>query len=185
MKKAIVFFADGMEECEALIAVDILRRAKIDVTTVSINGGLSVTSSHNIELKADAVSDTFRADEADIVILPGGIPGTPNLAASSFVCDTVRDFYKTKAVAAICAAPSVLGKLGILEGRRFTVYPGFENNLEGAEYTAEAVTVDGNIITGNGLGAAIPFALEIVSYLVSPDKAAEVASQIQYPYYGI
>ncbi|MCI8632898.1 MAG: DJ-1/PfpI family protein [Lachnospiraceae bacterium] len=184
MKKVCVFLANGLEECEGLITIDILRRAGIEVTTASIHDERMIESSHKIRFEADALAKELSYEGFDMVILPGGLGGTQNLAASPLVAQVVREFVQRpdKQAAAICAAPSVLGELGLLKGRRATCYPGFEAKLLGAEATGEAVTEDGNIITGRGLGAAIPFALHLVSRLEGAEKAEEIRQQIEYPF---
>ena len=180
MSKAVIFFAPGSEECEGLITVDLLRRAGVEVQVCAVSDERTVKCSHGTQIVCDALAQD--ADQnADAVILPGGIPGTPNLAASKTVCDTVRAFHDTgRLVAAICAAPTVLGGMGLLEGKRATCYPGCEGDLGGAEYVDVEAVRDGNIITGSGLGAAIPFALEIISYLEGPDVAEMKRKSIVY-----
>ena len=178
MSKAIVFFADGFEECEGLLVVDLLRRAGVDVKTASINGSTKILSSHGITLFADLRAEDADYAAADIVILPGGLKGTENLAASSFVKEKCLEFADGKKVAAICAAPSILASLGLLEGRKSTVHPNFEDKMSDAELTHEQVTVDGNITTGQALGAAIPFALELVRQLEGEEKVAKVRKGI-------
>lgn len=180
MKNVIVFLADGFEECEGLLVVDLLRRAGINVTTASVMGRAEITSSHRIRLLADVPAENADYASADMIVLPGGMPGTNHLYDSQIVCDMCRKFADEKSVAAICAAPSVLGRLGLLKGKKATCYPGFEEYLDGAEYTGEAVETDGNIITGQALGAAIPFALEIIAYLISESAACDIADKICY-----
>ena len=180
MSKAVIFFAPGSEECEGLIAVDLLRRAGVEVQICAVSDQTTVTCSHGARIVCDALAEDADPD-ADAVILPGGIPGTPNLAASETVCRTVRAYYDAgKLVAAICAAPTVLGGLGLLQGRRATCYPGCEGELGGADYVDAEVIRDGNVITGCSLGAAIPFALEIIAYLEGPDIAAKKKASIVY-----
>lgn len=181
MSKVCVFLADGFEECEGLITVDILRRAGAEVTMASITGKTQVTGSHRIPVMADALAETLSLDEFDLLVLPGGMPGTTRLGESALVTGAVQQFVRQgKRVAAICAAPSVLGALELLKGKKATCYPGFEEALEGAEITgAEAVT-DGLITTGQGLGAAIPFALELAALLEGPQKAQKVRQAIVY-----
>lgn len=178
MPHAIIFFADGFEECEGLIVVDLLRRAGIKVTTASVNGKETVVSSHKVEIRVDTQAEKADYDSADIIVLPGGMPGTKNLAVNRIVSEQCRNFAREKYVAAICAAPSVLGSLGLLKGKKATCYPSFERMLEGAFPTYEDVTVDGNIITGRALGAAIPFGLEIITALLGADASRNVAEQI-------
>ena len=158
MSKAVVFFAEGTEECEALLVVDLLRRAKVEVTVASASGSREIVSSHKVHITADALAEEVDYSDVDMVVLPGGIPGTPNLAANKTVTDTCVSFAKSgKKVAAICAAPSVLASLGLLEGRKATAHAGFQDKLAGAEVLDTEVVVDGNITTSYGLGGAIPF----------------------------
>ena len=178
MSKAIVFFADGFEECEGLLVVDLLRRAGVEVTTASINGSTKIVSSHGITLFSDVIAEDADYESADIVILPGGLKGTENLAASAFVKQKCLEFAGKKKVAAICAAPSILASLGLLEGKKATVHPNFEDKMSGAELTHAQVSVDGNITTGQALGAAIPFALELIRQLAGEDKVAKVRKGI-------
>ena len=128
MSKAVVFFAAGTEECEALLVVDLLRRAKVEVTIASATGNRAITSSHKVHITADALAEDIDYSDVDMVVLPGGIPGTPNLAANKTVTDTCVSFAQAgKKVAAICAAPSVLAQLGLLEGRKATAHAGFQD----------------------------------------------------------
>lgn len=181
MSKAILFFADGLEECEGLLVVDLLRRAGIEVQTVSISGRPEVTSAHGVTIRCDATAETADLAGADAVVLPGGLPGTTHLAESEIVAHTVQDYAaRGKLVAAICAAPSVLGGLGLLQGKRATAYPGFEDKLTGAIVTDGEFVTDGNIVTSCGLGAAIPFALELIRRLDSDAKADHVRECIGY-----
>ena len=176
MSKAVVFFADGTEECEALLVVDLLRRAKVEVIVASAMGRRELVSSHNIHLTADAL-----AEDVDMVVLPGGIPGTPNLAANQTVTDTCTAFARAgRKVAAICAAPSILASLGLLEGRNATAHAGFQDKLAGAVVHDEEVVVDGSITTSYGLGGAIPFALELVRQLAGQAEADRIQNAIAY-----
>lgn len=178
MSKVVVFFADGFEECEGLIVVDLLRRAGIEVTTASIMGTKKITSSHKIKLEADALIDEVDYAAVDAVVLPGGVQGTANLNSDARVLALCKEFAAKKMVAAICAAPSVLAGLGLLEGKKATVNPGFESKMCGAELTHTGVCVTGNIITGRAVGAAMPFALAIVAYLLGDEAAAKLKEQI-------
>ena len=181
MSKAVVFFADGTEECEALLVVDLLRRAKVEVIVASAMGRRELVSSHKIHLTADALAEEVDYSDVDMVVLPGGIPGTPNLAANKTVTDTCVSFAQTgKKVAAICAAPSVLAQLGLLEGRKATAHAGFQGQLAGAEVLDAEVVVDGNITTSYGLGGAIPFALELVRQLAGQAEAERIRNAIAY-----
>ncbi|MBR3373889.1 MAG: DJ-1/PfpI family protein [Bacteroidaceae bacterium] len=175
MKKAIVFLAEGFEEVEALTVVDVLRRGGVEVTTMSITEDPYVDGAHGIEVLADADNE-YEIDDADMIVLPGGMPGASNLRASAVVCDGVLSFVKAgKLVGAICAAPFVLGELGVLNGKKATCYPGFEDKLQGAAYTATRVQRDGNIITGNGPSSALPFALALLAAITDDDTAQQVA----------
>lgn len=184
MSEAVVFFADGLEECEGMIVVDILRRGGVKVTVASISGNLTVHTSHGMTVLADELADNVDFARADMIVLPGGYKGTLNLAASRKVADVARAFASDpkKYIAAICAAPSVLGDLGLLKGHRATCYPGWEDHLQGAQVTHEALTEDGHVITANGLGAAIPFALRLLKILEGKDVSEKIRQGIQYPY---
>lgn len=178
--KAVVFLADGFEECEALIVVDILRRAGIETVMASIGEQLEVVSSRHIKVLADAMAKDVDYDSANLVFLPGGRLGTENLKYSAIVQKIVKNFAEKKHVAAICAAPSILEDLGLLTGKKVTCHPDFENQMDGAVLTGESVTVDGNIITGQGLGATFPFAFELVKMLVGDDKVQQIKKAICY-----
>ena len=181
MSKAVVFFAEGTEECEALLVVDLLRRGKVEVIVASASGSLTVTGSHKIPVTTDALAEDVDYSDVDLVVLPGGIPGTPNLAANKTVTDTVKAFAAAgKKVAAICAAPSILAQLGLLEGKKATAHASFQDKLTGATVLDQEVVVDGNITTSYGLGGAIPFGLELVRQLAGPDEAARVQKAIAY-----
>ena len=182
MKKVYVFLADGFEDVEALIPVDVLRRGGVDVTTVSISDFPLVTSAHGVNIEADIMFEQGDFSDADLIFLPGGMPGASNLFAHKGVCKVVVDqFAAGKKVAAICAAPGVvLGQLGILEGKKATCYPGFEQMLDGATYTADLVTVDGNVTTAEGPAAAFPYAYELLSQLVSKEVSDQVAEGMRF-----
>lgn len=180
-KTAIVFLADGFEECEGLLVIDLLRRAEVKVITASIMGRTQITSSHGIVLQADALAEDVDYDSADMLILPGGYHGTMKLAESSLVkrqCRRASD--SRKYIAAICAAPSVLAGIGLLEGKDATCHPSFEDRMDGAVLTHADVSEAGNIITGRGLGAAIPFALKLVEKLADLETADRIAKAICY-----
>ncbi|MBE6758309.1 MAG: DJ-1/PfpI family protein [Ruminococcaceae bacterium] len=167
-----VFLADGFEEVEALAPVDILRRAGLSVQTVGI-GARTVTGAHGIAVTADVADTAVTLDDMEAVILPGGMPGTKNLEASQTVMTALeKALQKNVWIAAICAAPSILGHKGILRGKRATCYPGFETELYGAEITAEAVVRDGRVLTACGAGAALEFGFQLVRVLCSDEKAA-------------
>lgn len=177
-----VFLADGFEEIEALNTLDILRRAGLETKTVGIGGKIKIRGTHSIEIGAD-IKDTELSDsKPTAVILPGGMPGTNGLAESEIVAKAVKNTMQNGGiVAAICAAPSVLGKMGLLQGKRATCYPGFEKYLVGAALCPEEKVVkDGNIITAKAAGCAIEFALEIVRTLTDSSTADMVKEQIFY-----
>lgn len=181
MKKTYLFLADGFEEIEALATVDLLRRAGIDVETVSVNKTLAVKGANGIEVAADIMLADC-PDEAALYICPGGMPGASNLAANARVCELLTAQHERGGkVAAICAAPGVvLAPLGILNGYDATCYPGFEEALAagGANYKKQRVVRDRNVITANGPSSAIPFALSIIEALDSQAKADQIAAGI-------
>ena len=177
------FFANGFEEVEAITPVDYLKRAGVDVVTVGV-GNLEIEGAHGIVIRCDMTdSDIAPSDNTDGIILPGGMPGTINLEKN----DTVQRFIdyctdNNKMIAAICAAPSVLGHKGLLDGKKATCFPGFENDLGNAILSDRYAVCDGNIITAKGAGAASEFAFEIISYLVSSEKADEIRKTVQTCY---
>ena len=180
MKQAIILLADGVEECEALLVVDILRRAKIEVTTASIMGRQDIHSSHGICFSADTLAEQVDFAAADLLVLPGGLPGTTHLSENALVKKQCLAFAKDKWLAAICAAPSVLAALGLLDGKPATCHPAFESMMGNASLTHQSVAVAGNIITGQGLGAGIPFALALVKALIDAHTANEIARSISF-----
>lgn len=174
-----VFLANGFEEIEALATVDILRRAGVEVVTVGV-GGKTVIGAHDIAVCADITEDKLNMSAIDGVVLPGGMPGTTNLEASAIVQKAVAyAVNQNMLVAAICAAPSILGHGGYLCGKKAICYPGFEQELTNAIITNSGVVVDGNIITASGAGVAVDFALELVRYLVSAEVADSIRRGIQ------
>lgn len=181
MKTVYAFLADGMEEVEALMVIDLLRRTKkLNVVTVSIKDEMLVESSHNIKLYADKNIDEINFDEGDCIFLPGGMPGTTNLGACEKLTEQIVKYNEEgKVLAAICAAPSILGQLGVLKGKNATCYPGFEDKLIGANCGGGVVT-DGNVVTGKGLGVALEMGLELIRVLVDKETSEEIAAQIQY-----
>jgi len=168
MKKVIVFLADGFEEIEALATVDILRRANIKTDTCTIDHEY-VKGAHNITVKADIkISDII--DEYDMIVLPGGMPGTLNLMGNEKLLNLIKDYNKNnKFIAAICAAPKVLNKADVLSGKKVTSYPGALDNIKGFIYSEDKVVKYENIITSRGPGTAIEFALKIVNILQGKD----------------
>ena len=181
MKKVGIFMADGCEEIEGLTVVDIVRRAKMDITMISVNGKREVTSSHGVTFLTDAVAEEVDYDALDGIVLPGGMPGTLQLGDHERVNGIIREFAEQKKlVAAICAAPSVLGAAGILEGKTAVCHPGFEGELKGANVIYENVAVDENIITSRGMGTAFDFGLAIVSYFMDDEVVADVRTHMIY-----
>ena len=178
MKKVYVFLADGFEDVEALIPIDVWRRGGVDVTTVSISDFPLVQSAHGVNIETDIMFEQGEFDDADLIFLPGGMPGASNLFEHKGVCKAVVDQHMAgKKVAAICASPAVvLAPLGILEGKRATCYPGFENYLENAENDGERCVTDGNTVTAKGAGAASEFGLAIVKYFCGEEKADSLAA---------
>ena len=174
----IVFLADGFEECEALLVVDILRRAHLKVVMASVMGRRDVRSSRDILVHADCVAEKVDFDNARMAILPGGRLGTEILMQSELVKEKCMEFAKNKMVAAICAAPSVLAKLKLLDGREATCHPDFEKQMEEAVLCRKSVVRDGNIITGRGLGATFPFAFELLSVLGQSDEVERIKKEI-------
>ncbi len=176
-----IFMADGCEEIEGLTVVDVMRRAGIAIETISINGTNQITSSHQVTFHADTTKDKADYNSYDGIVLPGGMPGTLNLGADETVNRVIRQFADSgKLVAAICAAPTVLGQANVLNGRKATCHPGFEDKLLGAKYQRQPVVVDDNVITSRGMGTAIAFALEIVRYFLGDTAVEKVKKGLVY-----
>ena len=177
----VMFFANGFEETEAIAPLDIMRRAGLDVVTVSINETAEVVGSHGITYTADTTADKLDADGTyEAVILPGGMPGTTNLGNCDKVCETLKNSAaKGSVIAAICAAPSVLGGLGLLAGKKAVCYPGFESELMGATISGLPAVCDGKVITAKGPGATVDFAAEIITKLKGAGVAAELKESMQ------
>ena len=169
-----MFLADGFEEIEALCPLDIMRRAGIEVRTVGVDSK-EITGAHKITVTADITLDEYEYSSPDMIFLPGGMPGTLNLASSEKVIDTVKKaFAEKKYITAICAAPSILGDLGLLHGKEAICYPGFEDRLTGAKISSKRVVSDGKIITAAGMGAALELGLEIVRVFKGDAEAKEL-----------
>ncbi len=173
-----VFLAEGFEEIEALAVVDILRRAEYEVKTVGV-GSKKVKGSHGIEVSADLEEKEVETEGLTLTVLPGGMPGTLNLEKSPIVRACVEYCAKESRVAAICAAPSILGHWGLLKGKHAVCFPGFESELIGALATCGPVCVDGNIITGKGPGVALEFSLKIVEEISGQDTANKLKASMQ------
>ena len=174
----LILLCDGFEEIEALTPLDLLRRAGLDVKTVGVDSKIAV-GSHNIPVVCDLSPSEVNLDNVSAVILPGGMPGASNLDNRAFTDNVLSTVQENGGrIAAICAAPFILGKRGMLRGKNATCYPGFEQYLDGANVTGEAVVTDGNITTARGMGVALAFAKELVALLCSKEKADELAASI-------
>ncbi len=176
MKKAFVHFAEGFEEIEAITIVDVLRRADIQTVMVSVTGKKEVTGAHNITIVTDILFENADYSDAEILILPGGMPGSKNLNAHKGLKEQLLKFNKSQQrIAAICAAPLVLGSLHILEGHKAVCYPGYEDELLGADLKYDPALISGNIITGRGPGTVLDFSLTIVAEVKGSDLADQLA----------
>lgn len=181
MKTVYAFLADGMEEVEALMVIDLLRRTKqLNVVTVSIKEELMIESSHGIRLFADKNIDEIDFEQGDCIFLPGGMPGTTNLSQCKVLADEILKYNSEhKLLTAICAAPSIYGQLGLLKDKKATCYPSFADKMDCKEYGGSVVK-DDNFITANGLGAALELGLEIIATMLNEEEAEKVANAIQY-----
>lgn len=181
MVKVFIFLANGFEEIEGLTIVDLLRRAGIEITMVSITGTKEITGAHKIKVEADALFEDIDYSDADMLILPGGMPGTKHLGTHKELVDLLIEFnQKGKKLAAICAAPSVLGINKILNGKKVTCYPGYEDKLLGAFPTGNKVEKSDNVITGKGPGVSIEFSLALITELLGTEAAEDIARTTQY-----
>lgn len=181
MKRVAVLLAEGFEEVEAFTVVDLLRRSMVYVDTISITEEYMVRGSHGINVQTEDLFDEVNFAEFDMLVLPGGGAGARNLEAHEGVKKVVEDFCENeKFVGAICAAPAILGNLGLLKGRRATCYPSVEDQLQGAVVVKTPVIQDGNIITSRGFGTAISFGLKLVEVLFDKFKVEELAADILY-----
>ena len=179
--RVCVFFADGLEEIEGLTVVDLLRRADIPISIVSVTGNKMITGAHDIKIEADMLFEDVDFSDVGMLVLPGGMPGTNHLKAHEGLRCLLQEFNtEGKYIAAICAAPSVLGQLNILAGKRATCYPGFENQLSGALFSEDNCVTDGKIITSRGMGTAIDFAAEIISIIKGRAVADALKKAIIY-----
>ncbi|MCD8291819.1 MAG: DJ-1/PfpI family protein [Prevotella sp.] len=181
MIKVYEFLTTGFEIIEAMIPVDVMRRGGVCIKTVSLTGSIMVESGCKAQVKADMLFEDADFSDADLLMLPGGLPGAYNLNAHEEMKKLLLEQNaKGKMISAICAAPLVLGGLGLLKGKRATCYPSFEEYLKGAEYTQELCTVDGNITTGKGPAAAFPYAFTLLAALKGEDVANGVAEEMMY-----
>ena len=171
-----LFLGTGFEEVEAVATIDVLRRAEVELTTVSVMGERSVAGAHGVRIEADKMFDEVEFLNSDMLILPGGMPGTLNLEAHAGLANLLREQNKKgRWIAAICAAPSILGKMHLLRNLQAVCYPGFEDQLEEAFVSKERVMVSGNVVTSRGPGCTIEFALQLVAILKGEDVAKAVA----------
>jgi 4-methyl-5(b-hydroxyethyl)-thiazole monophosphate biosynthesis len=183
MSRVLIPLAEGFEEIEAVTIVDLLRRAGIEVRTASL-AGREVTGSHDLTVLADVRLDEVDASEYDMIVLPGGMPGTAHLKADPRVVRLLQQFAESgRYTAAICAAPSVLAHAGLLEGRRATSFPGFltPGSAPGIRLSEDAVVVDGKVATSRGPGTAVPFGLALIELLEGPEARREVQERLQLP----
>lgn len=172
--KVYVFLASGFEEIEAVAIIDVLRRAQIETSVVSITGDKRVVGAHAIALEADVLFESTDFKDGNMLVLPGGMPGTRNLEAFTPLTKVINEYYKSgKFVTAICAAPLILGKMRLLRNEEAVCYPGFEDDLEDAILSKQRVVRSGKMITGKGPGTAIEFALKLVETLV--DEATAIS----------
>jgi protein deglycase len=180
MNQILLFLAPGFEEIEATTTIDVLRRAELNVLSVSITENRWVEGAHHLVIQADCLFSDIDWSEIKMLVLPGGMPGTKNLNAHEKLKAALMQFAQaSKPIAAICAAPMILGQLGLLEGKEATCYPGNETHLKSASLSKHKVVQDGNIITASGPGVSAEFALQIVSFFSGKEKATEVAKKMQ------
>lgn len=178
-----VLLADGFEEIEAIAPIDVMRRGGLNVATAGV-GKKDITGSHSITITADMSVDEINTEDVEGIILPGGMPGTLNLQKNEKVIELVRYCYENEILlAAICAAPMILGELGMLDGKEAVCFPGFEEHLKGATYCDCSVVVFDNVITAKGAGAALELGSAIVDYFSGDNgKGDEILTQMQYPF---
>ena len=182
MTKVAVFIADGTEEVECLTTVDLFRRAGIETTLVSIMDSKTILSSHKVLIEADMVFIEDALRDMDLLFVPGGMPGTLKMTEHEGLKDLLRYQVKQgRRVAAVCAGPTVLGAAGLLEGKKATCFPGWEDKLFCGEYTGEGVVTDGLVTTGRGLGFSIDLGIELIALLEGEEKALDIKKRIQHP----
>lgn len=181
MSKVYAFFGDGSEEVELLAVVDVLMRGGQEVKLVSVMGQKDVVSAHGIKIEADLVFEEGDFKDGDLLFLPGGMPGTKNLAAHRGLKSLLNQANaEGKRIAAICAAPSILGEMGLLDGKTATCFPGYEAKLKGAAHTRQGVITDGNITTARGVGYALDLGIELLGLLTDKNQAQKIKESIQY-----
>ena len=173
--------ADGFEEAEALVPWDLIKRSGADIELVSVNAGKNVTGAHGLAVTADKTIDELDGVLPDCIVLPGGMPGMTNLLACGKLCKMIAAANaERKIIAAICASPSILGELGVLQGKKAVCFPGFESRLHGAVITADHVCSDGNIITAKGMGVSFEFAFAVIERLFGSEKVSALKNGVQY-----
>lgn len=178
--KVAIFLADGFEDCEGLIVIDMLRRASVSIDMISMNDNLTVTTSHQVKIQGEKLYQDVDVKDYDVIVLPGGKVGTKNLESCESLKKAVVEHYKQgKLTCAICAAPSIFGHLGLLEGKKYTCFPEFDGNY-GGSYQLELAVSDGNIITGRGMGATIEFAHQILEHIVDQKTLDKLEYGMQY-----
>lgn len=181
MKKAYLFLATGFEEVEALTVVDLLRRGGVECKTVSVTGDYDVMSSHGITVRADLLFDETDLAKGDMLILPGGMPGTTNLKAHTGLNALINRYHEAgKYLAAVCAAPTVYGEMGLLRDKKATCYPGMEDGLRDAFFVTDSVVQDGQFITSRGMGTCIEFGLKLLELLTNRKNSDDIAAKIVY-----
>lgn len=179
MKTAAVHLATGFEEIEAITIIDVLRRAGLNVIVTSVTDDYLVSGAHQVPVRADKLFTEVNYDSVDMIVLPGGMPGAENLDRHEGLKSQIKNFHGNgKPIGAICAAPMVLGHLGLLEGKKAVCFPGFEKELKGASIGDTSTAVDGNVVTGRGVGAALNFSLQIVKMLQNEEKADKLAQSM-------
>ncbi len=181
MKKVYVFTAQGLEEIECLTQVDLLRRSGLEVVMAAVGQDTTICGSHGITFEADGKLEDMDYNDACALILPGGMPGTNYLAADQKLADVLKRAVGTDTlICAICAAPTVLGGLGLLKGHTATCYPGLEDKLTGAVTTKNQVEVSGQFVTSRSLGTAIPFGLKIIELLQGKEQSEKIKNSIVF-----
>lgn len=178
--KVLVLFAEGFEEVEGVTQVDFLRRAGVEVLTVSITENKCVKGNFGMTIQTEAILSEINDEQYDMIVLPGGVKGMENLKSNAKVTELLEKFYKEdKWVAAICASPTILGAIGLLEGKRAVCYPGFENGLIGATVVSDDVVVDGKVITSKGPGTSFKFALKLIDVLCGKETSDDIGRKTQ------